>query len=115
MIAFRRLHQAVRRRTWPSTDLDFTVAPGEAVALLGPNGSGKTTSIKAAAGLVWPTAGDVLLGEPGLPATDAAARRDCVSFLPQRVAFPDALTGREVVEFYRALRGVDGRAQRRRC
>ncbi|RPJ59832.1 MAG: ABC transporter ATP-binding protein, partial [Acidobacteria bacterium] len=29
------------------------------------------------------------------------------SFLPQKVAFPDALTGREVVEFYRKLRGAD--------
>ena len=45
----------------------------------------------------------------GLPATDAAARRLC-SFLPQRVSFPDALTGREVVEFYRRLRGVPGEA-----
>jgi Cu-processing system ATP-binding protein len=40
-----------------------------------------------------------------LPASDPVARRLC-SFLPQRVSFPDALTGREVVEFYRRLRGV---------
>ncbi len=89
------------------TDLTFEVAPGEVVALLGPNGSGKTTSIKAAAGLVTPTSGEVLLGEPGRPALDAQARRAC-AFLPQRVAFPDQLTGREVVEFYCALRGQDG-------
>ena len=82
---------------------------GSVVALLGPNGSGKTTSIKAAAGLVRPTSGDVRLGPKGLPATEAAARRLC-SFLPQRVSFPDALTGREVVEFYRRLRGVPGDA-----
>ena len=35
---------------------------------------------------------------------EPAARRT-ISFLPQKVAFPDALTGREVVEFYRRLRG----------
>jgi len=87
-------------------DLSVTIARGEAVALLGPNGSGKTTSIKAAAGLIWPSSGAVRLGEPGRLSTDPAART-LSSFLPQRVTFPDALTGREVVEFYRQLRDLD--------
>jgi Cu-processing system ATP-binding protein len=85
--------------------LTLDVPRGAVVALLGPNGSGKTTTIKAAAGLVRPTSGDVLLGEASLTAADPVARRIC-SFLPQRVAFPEALTGREVVEFYRQLRGA---------
>ncbi len=92
--------------------LTAEVPAGATVALLGPNGSGKTTSIKAAAGLVRPTSGEVRLGRPGLDATTAAARRVC-SFLPQRVAFPDALTGREVVEFYRRLRGAPADATAR--
>lgn len=86
--------------------LTLAVETGEVVALLGPNGSGKTTSLKAAAGLVRPTAGRVLVGAPGIPARPAAephARR-VLSFLPQRVSFPDALTGREVLDFYRKLR-----------
>jgi Cu-processing system ATP-binding protein len=86
--------------------LSLEVRRGETLALLGPNGSGKTTTLKAAAGLIRPTAGEVRLGEPGEPARCAAARQ-LVSFLPQRVSFPEALTGREVVEFYRDLRGVD--------
>jgi len=85
--------------------LTLEVAAGEVVALLGPNGSGKTTSLKAAAGLVVPTAGEVTVGDPPRPASDPAARRVC-SFLPQKVSFPEALSGREVVEFYRALRGA---------
>jgi Cu-processing system ATP-binding protein len=85
--------------------LTLTVRAGEVVALLGPNGSGKTTSLKAAAGLLRPTSGQVLVGEPGLPAWQPGARR-VLSFLPQKVAFPDSLTGREVVEFYRRLRRV---------
>jgi Cu-processing system ATP-binding protein len=84
--------------------LTLHVPPGKVVALLGPNGSGKTTSIKAAAGLVRPTAGRVVLGDEGLDASEPMARRVC-AYLPQRVAFPEALTGREVVEFYRRLRG----------
>jgi Cu-processing system ATP-binding protein len=85
--------------------LRLEVGPAEVVALLGPNGSGKTTSIKAAAGLIRPTGGQVLLGSPPRPASDPGARRGC-SYLPQKVSFPDTLTGREVLEFYRALRGV---------
>jgi Cu-processing system ATP-binding protein len=86
--------------------LTLEIPPGEAVALLGPNGSGKTTTLKAAAGLIRPTSGDVRIGRPGRPAADPDARA-LLSFLPQRVAFPEALTGREVVDFYRRLRGVD--------
>jgi Cu-processing system ATP-binding protein len=86
-------------------DLTLAVAPGEIVALLGPNGSGKTTSLKAAAGLIHPTKGSVTLGGGRRPATEAASRRS-LSFLPQKVSFPDSLTGREVLDFYRALRGV---------
>ena len=85
--------------------LTFRVEPGEAVALLGPNGSGKTTTLKGAAGLVRPTSGSVFVGEPERDASGPAGRR-AISYLPQRVSFPDALTGLEVVEFYRRLRGV---------
>lgn len=105
MIAFRGFgktygaHQAVR-------SLDLTVGPGEVVALLGPNGSGKTTSLKAAAGLVRPTTGVVLVGNPGRPSVEPEARR-CLSFLPQRVGFQESLSGEEVLNFHRQIRGVD--------
>ena len=87
------------------TSLTLDVARGEVVALLGPNGSGKTTTLKAAAGLIRPTSGEVRLGDPPRPAADPEARR-VLSYLPQKVSFPDALTGSEVVEFYRELRGA---------
>ena len=85
--------------------LSAHVRAGEVTALLGPNGSGKTTSLKMAAGLVRPDEGTVTIGEPPLVAWTAAARAR-LSYLPQRVAFPDTLTGGEVVEFYRQLRGA---------
>jgi len=85
--------------------LTLTVPRGSVVALLGPNGSGKTTSIKAAAGLIRPDSGEVLVGSHGWQAHETRARASC-SFLPQRVSFPGALTGREIVEFYRRLRNT---------
>jgi Cu-processing system ATP-binding protein len=104
VISFQRFgksfgaHQAV-------VGLTLEVRRGEVLALLGPNGSGKTTTLKAAAGLIRPTSGTVEIGSPPRSAW-LPASRDALSFLPQRVSFPDALTGREVVEFYRALRGA---------
>jgi Cu-processing system ATP-binding protein len=85
--------------------LTLSVARGEAVALLGPNGSGKTTSLKAAAGLIRPTAGRVDIGDPLRPAREPEARR-AISYLPQRVFFPETLTGAETLEFFRGLRGA---------
>ena len=84
--------------------LTLQVNRGEVLALLGPNGSGKTTTLKAAAGLLRPTSGAVFIGDRA--ATDPAART-VLSFLPQKVSVPDSLTGREVVEFYRRLRNLD--------
>ena len=92
--------------------LTLTIPPGSVVALLGPNGSGKTTTIKAAAGLIRPDDGHVRIGPRRLPADDAAARWSC-SYLPQHAAFPEGLTGREVVDFYRRLRNAPpGAAER---
>lgn len=104
MITFSRF----RKRFGPHVaveDLTLLIRRGESLALIGPNGSGKSTTLKAAAGLIRPTSGEVLLGEPGEQASRPSAR-NLVSFLPQRVTFPDTLTGRDVVEFYRSLRGV---------
>lgn len=85
------------------SSLNITIRQGEIVALVGPNGSGKTTSIKAAAGLVHPSSGSVLIGPDEVAASEMAAREWC-SFLPQRVSFPAGMTGREVLDFYGALR-----------
>jgi Cu-processing system ATP-binding protein len=98
--SFSKAYRAVRA----VESLSLEVRRGEVLALLGPNGSGKTTSLKAAAGLLWPSSGSVEVGDPPLPSTQPEARR-ALSFLPQKVAFPETLTGREVLEFYRRLRG----------
>jgi ABC-2 type transport system ATP-binding protein len=90
--------------------LDLAVGRGEIFGLLGPNGSGKTTSIKLFLGLLWPTRGEArVLGRP--PADVAAKRR--IGYLPEESYFYHFLTGRETLDFYGRIFGLP-RAERRR-
>jgi len=55
-------------------DVDLTVAPGEVVALLGANGAGKSTTLRAISGLVKPITGRVLFGGRDLARSSPSAR-----------------------------------------
>jgi len=85
------------------TDVSIDVAPGEQVALLGHNGAGKTTLFRLILGFIRPTAGSISIAGFA-PGSDGARRT--VSYLPEQVAFPKMLTGREVVRFYARLKGA---------
>ena len=86
--------------------LDLDILPGESVALLGANGSGKTTMLRCVVGLARPDAGTIAIGGADL-ATDSIAARRRISYLPQRSTFPPMLTVRETLEAVARLRGVD--------
>jgi ABC-type Fe3+/spermidine/putrescine transport system ATPase subunit len=62
-------------------DLSLTIAPGELLALVGASGSGKTTTLRIAAGYETPDSGQVLLGEP------SGTVRDITHEPPQRRGF----------------------------
>ena len=83
--------------------ISFTVTAGETLALLGPNGSGKTTALKCLVGLTIPTSGKISIGNHDL-ASQAREAKSLLSYLPQRVAFHDQLTAREVLQFHCRLR-----------
>ncbi len=85
--------------------VSLDVEAGECFALLGPNGSGKTTTLKCLAGLAIPGAGEVRIH--GIdPFQNGRAARALLSYLPQRVAFNENLTAGEILAFYCRLRGV---------
>lgn len=86
--------------------ISFDVREGEALALLGPNGSGKTTTLKSIAGLATAPAGSVSIGgiDPVLHPREA---RKLISYLPQKVAFPENFTALEVLRFYSRLRKLE--------
>ncbi|MGE5926526.1 MAG: ABC transporter ATP-binding protein [Gemmatimonadota bacterium] len=86
--------------------IDLDVAPGETVALIGPNGSGKTTTLKALVGLVRPTTGVVTIGGADATTSGPAARAR-LGYLPQRLTFPEGATAREVVHYFARLRQLE--------
>lgn len=91
----------------PATVLDglsLSVRQGEIYGFLGPNGSGKTTTIKVLIGLIRATGGTVeLLGKP---VGDVQTRRR-IGFLPESPYFYDYLTAEEFLTFYGHLAGMD--------
>lgn len=90
-------------------EVSFSLRQGEVVALVGHNGAGKTTLIKMMLGLLHATAGSVrVLGQD--PVKGAATVRTQLGYLPENVSFNPALTGRETLHFYAALKRV-GRGQ----
>lgn len=84
-------------------DVSFRVKAGDCFALLGPNGSGKTTTLKCLAGLTIPTSGGVSIAGSDI-LKNARSAKARLSYLPQRVAFHENLTAGEVLAFYCRLR-----------
>ncbi|WP_444328665.1 ATP-binding cassette domain-containing protein [Paratractidigestivibacter sp.] len=87
------------------------IAPGEIFGLLGPNGSGKTTSINCMLQLLTYDKGAIeLFGEPMSPTRYDLKRR--IGVVPQQMAVFDELTVRENIDYFCSLY-VDDRARRR--
>lgn len=85
-------------------DLEFVVQPGEALILLGRNGVGKTTLLRALAGVLRPESGDIRYGADS--AEHAAATR--CAFLGHENALKPDETPRQSLEFWSRLSGVKG-------
>jgi ABC-2 type transport system ATP-binding protein len=90
-------------------DLSFTVPAGQVTGFLGPNGSGKTTTLRMALGLVAPTAGQVLIG--GVPYDRLAQPRRRVGALLDATGFHPGRRARDHLRVLAAAAGLpDARA-----
>jgi ABC-2 type transport system ATP-binding protein len=84
-------------------DVSFVVGPGEVMGYLGPNGSGKTTTLKILTGLLEPTAGEVYFNRKNV-ADDPLAFRRRLGYVPEEPHLYSFLSGREYLEFVGRLR-----------
>lgn len=93
-------------------DLSIEVGAGEIYGYLGPNGSGKTTTIKMLLGLIFPTKGEIeILGSKDI--TSRAVRMN-IGYLPEGAYYPDFLRGEEILKYYGQLYGLSGKELNKR-
>ncbi|TVS20289.1 MAG: ABC transporter ATP-binding protein [Planctomycetaceae bacterium] len=91
--------------------LDLEVRRGEIFGLLGPNGSGKTTTMKLLLGLLFPTSGQALVF--GKDATDVS-KNERIGYLPEESYLYRFLNAEETLDFYGRLFDMPAALRRQR-
>src|SRR5215831_17380028 len=92
--------------------LDLEIRRGEIFGLLGPNGSGKTTTIKLLLGLLFPTSGEALVfNEPAV----GVAKNERIGYLPEESYLYRFLNAEETLDFYGRLFNMKPEVRDRRA
>lgn len=92
--------------------LNLQIYRGEIFGLLGPNGSGKTTTIKLLLGLLFPTEGDALVfGQPGAE----VRKNERIGYLPEESYLYRFLNAEETLDFYGRLFNLDAKVRKSRA
>ena len=97
----RQKHTALRA-------LNLEIKKGEIFGLLGPNGSGKTTTIKLPLGLLFPTDGEAFVF--GKPAADVT-KNERIGYLPEESYLYRFLNAEETLDFYGRLFNMDAKTR----
>jgi ABC-2 type transport system ATP-binding protein len=93
--------------------LSLEITRGEVFGMLGPNGSGKTTTIRMLCGLIAPTSGEITVA--GIDAVrDPEGVRRRIGYMSQRFGLYDDMTVRENFRFYAGLYGLSRRERNAR-
>lgn len=100
-----------RKSTSALTNLNLTIERGEIFGLLGPNGSGKTTTVKLLLGLLFPTSGKSWL--LGYPSGDLKTKSK-IGFLPEESYLYKFLNAEEILDFYAKLFDIPKKERKRR-
>lgn len=85
--------------------LNLQLNKGECIALIGPNGCGKTTLIKAILGMVLPNSGDIIFNGKNIK-NDIEYRRH-IGYMPQIGRYPENMTIGQVLEMIKSIRNSD--------
>ena len=86
-------------------DVNLVFNKGECIALIGPNGCGKTTLIKSILGMVIPTKGDILFDEKSI--LNKYKYRNQIGYMPQIGRYPDYMTVGQIIEMIKKIRNSD--------
>jgi Cu-processing system ATP-binding protein len=84
--------------------VSFSASSNGVIAVLGPNGSGKTTILKSILGMVLPDQGEIYF--EGKPVLGSWNYRNRIGYLPQIARFPDNLTVQELIDMIKNLRNI---------
>ncbi len=101
-----------RRKKTALRSLNLEIQRGEIFGLLGPNGSGKTTTIKLLLGLLFPTEGQAVVFDS--PATDVA-KNERIGYLPEESYLYRFLNAEETLDFYGRLFKIDPEVRKKRA
>jgi len=94
-------------------DLNLTIARGEVFGLLGPNGSGKTTTIRMLCGLIEPSEGTAIIADVDVvKSPDLIKER--IGYMSQRFGLYEDLTVAENMDFFAGIYGLEGPGRRGR-
>ena len=83
-------------------NINLSFKKGECIALIGPNGCGKTTLIKSILGMVIPTKGDIWFDEKSI--LKEFKYREKIGYMPQIGRYPDYMTVGQIIEMIKQIR-----------
>lgn len=86
-------------------NVNLTFNKGECIALIGPNGCGKTTLIKSILGMVIPTKGDISFDQKSI--LKKYRYREQIGYMPQIGRYPDYMTVGQIIEMIKKIRNSD--------
>jgi ABC-2 type transport system ATP-binding protein len=100
-----------RKKVQALNSLSLEVNKGEVFGLLGPNGSGKTTTMKLLLGLLFPTEGEISI--LGKPASDVS-KNERIGYLPEESYLYRFLNAEETLDFYGRLFDISAEVRKQR-
>lgn len=88
-------------------DVSIQLQQGECIALIGPNGCGKTTLIKTVLGMVVPDSGTILVNNQSI--RHNVTYRNNIGYMPQIGRYPESMTVGQLIEMIQSLRNYPGK------